>query len=149
MADDAEHQVPSGGEHCRLGKPGRVLFEAALAKDFQHVADREDMKELGDVRAHSKLGPLVFIECRHLADRHVALDRKRSNDPPVIGLFVVRCGHGEFLGWPECEWTVAWTGSEQLCVRALSGQIGRELTSTDSQVSGAVFGVPRGRKKGV
>jgi hypothetical protein len=129
---------------------GAMGKATALAKDFQDVAGREDMKELGDVRTHSKLGPLVFIECRHLADRHVALDRKRSDDPPLIGLLVVRCGHGEFLGWPECEWTVAWTSSEQLCVRALSGQIvGLEfdfnrLTSVGCRVRGA-----NGKEKGV
>lgn len=75
-------QVPSGGEQCRLGKPDRELFEAALAKGFQDVAGLEDVKELGELRTHSKLGPLVFMERRHLADRHVTLDFKRSDDPP-------------------------------------------------------------------
>jgi hypothetical protein len=86
-ASTSESGGPSGGRN--------LLLEIAPSQDFQDVASCKNVKVLGDVRAQRKFGPLMFVECGHLADRHVACRSQRGDDPLLVGLLVVRGRHGE------------------------------------------------------
>lgn len=75
--------------------------EFTLVKDRQGVASREDVKVLRDVRVHGEFGPLVLVECRHLADGQMALCCQRGNDSVLVGLSLARFGHGAILDRPS------------------------------------------------
>jgi hypothetical protein len=94
----ALQEVSSCRERRRLGRRRWPLGEFPLAKDRQDISSREDVKELVDVCARREIGPFVFIQRRHLSNRHVAFIRQRRDDSPLVRLFSLQRGHGEFLG---------------------------------------------------
>jgi len=49
----------------------RSLIETARAQDLLDIANRKDVNESRDARAKSESGPFVFVEFRHVIDRHV------------------------------------------------------------------------------
>jgi len=74
-----------------LKRPLQLCWRAGgipLAQGLQDVTGHKDVKELRNVRNRSKLCPLVFINCRDIVDRHMALGSQGRDDSLLIGLFL-------------------------------------------------------------
>ena len=73
-------------------------MEATLMEESQDIAGREDVQELRDMRTQGQFGSLVLVERSHFTDWNLALRCQRGNDTGLIGLILLQCVHGGFLG---------------------------------------------------
>jgi len=50
------------------------------------------------MRTQGQFGSLVLVERSHFTDWNLALRCQRGNDTGLIGLILLQCVHGGFLG---------------------------------------------------
>lgn len=75
---------------CAGALPGRLPLRKTLAQSLLNTADRENMQELRDVRAHSKCGTLVLVKRSDVMNRHVQFCSEFCDDWLVIGRLLER-----------------------------------------------------------
>ena len=74
----------------KTGRQQGELFDTSLPQDFLHMANREDVQKLGDVRTNRQHSALVLVEPRDVFHRQLKLRSQTRDDWPLIGLIVLR-----------------------------------------------------------